>query len=576
MLRDLGWDLGEPRFFPNLWFPEDLKFTAFEVVQLEIEELAMLNEDNGGRYLAFSGGVSIFPGAGDPKRVETATTTPAPHTTTPGVPAEGQPNGGGIRFRRLRFRIGGNPEAPQWLLDGVTIFLAIDSFELSGSGTATDSTRDGHRYREFGLGLFIAFHAMEQGLLASAPSSYYGKVSGPVDNFTYWLFGFQLGYCPLGPYELRGISVLVASGMAPALPEPSGRPQEMRLLDWYKANKASGAVEVRSDRTQTRGGWRPEQGATAAGVGFDVGLSVSKNVLLRAFLFMHKSDTEFGFLVAVEVFILKGRKPVGLGAIEVDTRNDKWSALIAVNLDFAKLLDTDSALAKGLGTLDRVDLRRQQAGHVRHRPARRPVDVADARVQQVAARDAGAGLVRRLPADQREARAAGLRLRRLRRGRGQPRRRQGAALRLVRAAHRHVGQRGELVRGDRVGRGRAADQGVLRLLLRRQREGDHRATRPAGAELQAGQSRGAHRDAVVAARRDLPPREGVGHRGAGADAGAVVAAGRGSRDRAGQAHRRSTSPSPRSGEPAPCTRSTRCAPRPTGRSVRTRGRRWCR
>jgi hypothetical protein len=344
VLRDLGWDLGEWSLFPNLWFPEDLKFTAFEVVQLEIEELAMLNEDNGGRYLAFSGGVSIFPGAGDANRLKTE------HSTTPGVPAESEPSGGGIRFHRLRFRTGGNPEAPKWLLDGVTILIRVDSFELSGFGTATDQTRDGHRYREFGLGLFIAFHAMEKDFSIGA-QFYYGKVSGQVDNFTYWLFGFQLGYCPLGPYELRGISVLVATGMTPALPEPSGRPQEMRLLEWYKAKKASGAVEVRTDRAQTRGGWRPEQGAIAAGVGFDVGLSVSKNVLLRAFLFMHKSDTEFGFLVAVEVFILKGRQPVGLGAIEVDTRNDKWSALIAVNLDFAKLLDTNSSLAKGLGTL---------------------------------------------------------------------------------------------------------------------------------------------------------------------------------------------------------------------------------
>ena len=83
-----------------------------------------------------------------------------PWPATPGVPAESQPSGGGIRFRRLRFRTGGNPEAPQWLLDGVTIFLRIASFELSGFGTATDQTRDGHRYREFGLGLFIAFHAM--------------------------------------------------------------------------------------------------------------------------------------------------------------------------------------------------------------------------------------------------------------------------------------------------------------------------------------------------------------------------------------------------------------------------------
>lgn len=343
VLRDLGWDLGEARYFPNLWFPDDLKLTAFDAVQLEIEELAMLNEDNGGRYLAFSGGVSIFPGAGDAKRTER-------DQTTPGVETEGQPNGGGIRFRRLRFRVGGNPDAPRWLLDGVTIFLHIGTFELRGFGTAVDHTHDGHRYREFGVGLFLAFHAMERDFSIGA-QLYYGKVSGPVDNFTYWLFGFQLGWCPLGPYQLRGISLLVASGMTPALDEPTGRPQEMRLLDWYKANQAAGAVEVRSDRTQTRGGWKPEQHAIAVGVGFDVGLSVSKNVLLRSFLFLHRSDTEFGVLIAVEVFILKGREPVGRGAIEIDTRHDKWTALIAVELDFAKLLDTDSALAKGLGTL---------------------------------------------------------------------------------------------------------------------------------------------------------------------------------------------------------------------------------
>ena len=51
MLRDLGWDLGEPAILPSLWFPEDVKLTAFEVVQLEVEELAFVNEDNGGRYL---------------------------------------------------------------------------------------------------------------------------------------------------------------------------------------------------------------------------------------------------------------------------------------------------------------------------------------------------------------------------------------------------------------------------------------------------------------------------------------------------------------------------------------------
>ena len=99
---------------------------------------------------------------------------------------------------------------------------------------------------------------------------FYGRVTGPVDRFTYWLFGLQLSYCPVGTFELRGIRMLVAGGMTPDLPEPSGRPQEMRLLDWYQQNSASGAVEVRSDRSQQRGGWKVEQGAEAAGVGADL------------------------------------------------------------------------------------------------------------------------------------------------------------------------------------------------------------------------------------------------------------------------------------------------------------------
>ena len=102
--------------------------------------------------------------------------------------------------------------------------------------------------------------------------------------------------------------------------------------------------------------------------------------------------------------------------------------------------------------------------------------------------------------------------------------RQGAVLRLVRPARRHLGQRGELVGLHRLGRGRAADQGVLRLLVRRPREGDLRAARAAGAELPPGQPRGADRDTVVAARRDLPRRARARHAAARDDAGAVGAA----------------------------------------------------
>ena len=80
---------------------------------------------------------------------------------------------------------------------------------LKGFGTITDSTRDGHRYQEFGVGLLLRFSAMGKNFSIGA-QLYYGRVSGPTDNFTYWLFGFQLSYCPVGTFDLRGVRMLVA------------------------------------------------------------------------------------------------------------------------------------------------------------------------------------------------------------------------------------------------------------------------------------------------------------------------------------------------------------------------------
>lgn len=90
-------------------------------------------------------------------------------------------------------------------------------------------------------------------------------------------------------------------------------------------------------------------------MGADLGLAATKQVTLRVFMFFARSDADTGgsagFLVAAEVFLLKAREPVGVGAIEVDLQRDRWAALVGVDLDFAQLLDTDSALAKGLARL---------------------------------------------------------------------------------------------------------------------------------------------------------------------------------------------------------------------------------
>ena len=67
---------GTWQLIPDLWFPEGLKFTAFKVVQLEVEELASSTRTTAAATSAFSGGMSIFPGAGDPE----------PKTAEPGTP----------------------------------------------------------------------------------------------------------------------------------------------------------------------------------------------------------------------------------------------------------------------------------------------------------------------------------------------------------------------------------------------------------------------------------------------------------------------------------------------------------
>ncbi|TDB89410.1 hypothetical protein E1264_08330 [Actinomadura sp. KC216] len=340
VLRDLGWDQGEVRLLPDLWFPESLKLYAFDVVHLEVEEVAFLSEDNGGRYISFSGGASVYPGAGDRPELPF-------HPGPPGELAPVRPAGGaaGLRFRRLRLRTGGGEQAAEWLLDGVSLFVRKGRLELSGSGGVTDIAVNGHRVREFALGLLLRFPALGTDVSVGAQFAY-GRVTGPVENFTYWLFGVQLSHLPLGFTQLRNVRALGASGLSPLLPEPSGRPQEMRLLDWYKQHSGSGAVELRGDRDQQRGGWRVDQGAVAGGIGADITLPVGKAVFLRSFIFVYDSDSTVLF-VAADVFALKNK--IGTGAVEVG--DGRWSALVEVDIDLAKLLDTDSSMLKGLAKL---------------------------------------------------------------------------------------------------------------------------------------------------------------------------------------------------------------------------------
>src|SRR5262249_14749546 len=109
VLRDIGWDQGELDLFPSVWSPESLKFQAFGVIRLEVTEMDFVSEHNGGRYIPFSGGISVFSGVHGHPPEETF------HPGSPLEPPSVRPpgDGAGLRFRRLRLRTGGSEQAAE-------------------------------------------------------------------------------------------------------------------------------------------------------------------------------------------------------------------------------------------------------------------------------------------------------------------------------------------------------------------------------------------------------------------------------------------------------------------------------
>ena len=225
---------------------------------------------------------------------------------TPGVPAENQPP------RAAGSASGGcdcGPAAMRWRRAGCSTGSALSSapapVELSGFGT--HHRLDPRRPPLPGVRIRPAAAVFGDGARISSIGAqlYYGRVSGPTDNFTYWLFGLQLSYCPVGAFDLRGIRVLVAGGMSPDLPEPSGRPQEMRLLALVPAVQRFGC---------RRGTQRPRASSAAAGrssraprprvSGRTCACRLARCCSFARSSSSTRSDSGSGLLVAAEVFDL--------------------------------------------------------------------------------------------------------------------------------------------------------------------------------------------------------------------------------------------------------------------------------
>ena len=338
VLRDVGWNLGSLDL-SGLSFPEGVQLVFGNVVRFVVEELAWLTENNGGRYFSFTGGVEIFPGMGRTNRSPTVGSGSA-------AIREEEGNGVGIRFRRLRFKIGGNPEAPAMLLDGVSLKIALGPVKLTGFGMVSEFTESGHNYNELGFGLKLEV-GFGPARLQIGAQLFYGRVRGPVDNFTYWVFGFQVSPIPLGSFSLKNVRALFAGNMQPSLPPPDGYAQNMRILRWYRDNE--GGVDMPANRKLAA--WKPKDRSAAFGAGLGIALGAGDCVTVDGFFFWHNSPEENGLLVLVEVYLGRGTKPVAFGAVELDMAHGRWGVMLGVELSLETILNATSAWLRNLGSL---------------------------------------------------------------------------------------------------------------------------------------------------------------------------------------------------------------------------------
>ena len=337
VVRDFGWRLGSFSI-GKFWDPDGADLVAFDVIRLHLDEYGFVSDPNGGRYFALSATLPLG----------TEAVKPAPGT--PASPDKVKHAGGGLTVHRLRTKVAGDENAPQTLLDGITLGFREGPVQIVGSGIIADYLADGIRYREFGIGAQVRIDrkkgsAGSSSAFAIGASFYYGHATGDAIDFIYLLAAATVSPIPL-PFlgiTLSDVRALYARNLAPALGGlDAGAAQPMRLFEWYRANDA--ALVLPPTRNMSTGGWKPldESWAFAGGAGIQVG--GAKFVTIKAFFIYRKTPEGKGFLAAVEVYPPKAKKPIAYGAFEMD--GDRWSLLIGVSIGTKNLIGKELPLFK--------------------------------------------------------------------------------------------------------------------------------------------------------------------------------------------------------------------------------------
>ncbi len=316
VLREIGWNLGSLKLLPDgASVPNGLELSICDVLKLVVEEISWVTENNGGQYISFTGGVDLL-------RL--------------GNPTGSGRRDNGLRVYRLRFRSGGRSDAPVMMIDGASLSIVLGAVALKGYGYLGEYRQDGIDYKEFGFGLMADLELFAKRLLVGA-AFFHGSARGPGVDFDYWQIGAIVSPIPLGVVDLVGVRALVAGNMTPNLPPPEGYAQNMRLFRWYRSNPNSiSAPPVSGDRRLAA--WVPKDDSFALGIGAGIAWPIGKVAVLDIFVFFATGPDHTGLLIAGEVYLFRGKQPVGYVAIEVEFRTGKFGFMLGVELTVKNVL----------------------------------------------------------------------------------------------------------------------------------------------------------------------------------------------------------------------------------------------
>lgn len=305
-LIDVGWDHGKPSGAIAKAQGVTLTMGPFA---LELHELGLVAEQ-GATYINVSGGI----------RQKT------------------HPFEGSVFFERLRGKLAGNPDAPDFKLGGFGASLEIkDTVEIEVHGHfRNDLLTDGTRIKEHGLGGKIVIHVGDNEWGLSLDVYWGERVPPAAPRIDYLLFQVALfGAIPMGPVELRGIDAIYADSLLPKIGSGDREAGELKYYPWLKKSRPTALPEDRG-----LSAWTPENEAWAFGAGLSVSFTgCGELCLASAFALGFEGAEESGLIVVLELKLLGGKKPIAIGIFEYDFRRDAFVIQLKVDLKLEDLID---------------------------------------------------------------------------------------------------------------------------------------------------------------------------------------------------------------------------------------------